>query len=243
MITLRHPSVLSALAGRNEGDFCRRIGLLGVGMVTVGGISVDEETMNASRKMVERGRREFLFCNVNAFLEENIQKARESGALVCVNIRSATLEGYVRAGGSIRDLGGVVEVNAHCRQKEITDLGAGQALLADRGRLRSVVEGLQEVGVEPVVKFRGNVVDERTLIEDVGMRMVHVDAYREGVDTIDFTVVERIRHMGTFVIAGNSIRDGETASRVLTCADAFSFARIADDEGKVRSLLHECGLG
>ena len=58
---LRHPSVLAAMAGRNNGEFCKKIGELGVGMVTVGGISADEMSMEASKKMVERGRAEFIF--------------------------------------------------------------------------------------------------------------------------------------------------------------------------------------
>lgn len=238
-LKLKHPSVLAAMAGRNDGEFCCTIGKLGVGMVTVGGMSVDEKTMEASGKMVERGRKEFLFKNVQDFLEENIVRAQESEAVVCVNIRSATVEGYVRASEIISDLKAVVEVNAHCRQKEMTEIGAGQHLLNDLEKLKSVVDALKEIGIQPVLKFRGNVVPEREILEKVCPDAVHIDSYIKGEKGFDFSVFEKIKEVNCFKIGNNSVNTPEVAVQVLKLCDAFSFAQIAWNSKAVKDLVEK----
>lgn len=236
MLTLRHPSVLAAMAGRNNGEFCKKIGELGVGMVCVGGISVDKKSMEASRKMVERGRQEFLFDNLHDFLQEHIQKAQESKASVCVNIRSSSTEGYRKASSIITDFKALVEINAHCRQKEMIAIGAGQALLKDLQKLKSLVTMLKESGINPIVKFRGNVVPERKLLEIVQPDAVHIDAYKEGEKGFDFTVFEKIADFNCFKIGNNSVNTPEVALKVLKLCDAFSFAQIAWNENAVKDL-------
>lgn len=239
MLPLRHPSVLAAVAGRNDGEFCRRIGFLGVGMVTIGGISVDSKSMEASRKMVERGRSEFIFDNLYAFLEENIVKAQESKALVCVNIRSATVEGYTTASEIIADFKAVTEINAHCRQKEMMEIGAGQYLLTDLEKLKCVNDNLKDMGVEPILKFRGNVIPESDVLEKVRPQHIHIDAYREGEKGFDFSIFEKIAHFDCFKIGNNSINTPEVALNVLKVCDAFSFAQIAWNEQVVRDLVEK----
>ena len=234
---LRHPSVLAAMAGRNNGEFCKKIGELGVGMVTLGGISADEKSMEASRNMVERGRAEFIFDDIHDFLEENICTAQESKALVCVNIRSATLEGYIRASEIITDLKAVVEINAHCRQKEMVDIGAGQSLLHDLNTLTMVVNSLRDTGIPCIVKFRGNVCSEKGVIETVEPDAVHIDAYKQGEKGFDFSVFERIKDSYCFKIGNNSINTPEIALKVLKICDAFSFAQIAWNEKAVKDLV------
>jgi TIM-barrel protein len=237
MIDLKHPSVLAAMAGRNTGEFCRKIGELGVGMVTVGGISVDEKSMEASRKMAERGRDEFLFDNLYDFLEEHIPRAQESNAAVCVNIRSSTDEGYIQACEMITEHKALVELNAHCRQKEMVDAGAGQALLKDLQKLRSIGDTLKEIGINPIIKFRGNVISERKILETVQPDAVHIDAYKEGEKGFDFTVFEKIKDFDCFKIGNNSVNTPEIALEVLELCDAFSFAQIAWNENVVKDLV------
>lgn len=235
---LRHPSVLAAMAGRNNGEFCRKIGELGVGMVTLGGISADEKSMEASKKMVEKGRTEFIFDDIHRYLEENICTAQESRALVCVNIRSATLEGYTRASEIITDLKAVVEINAHCRQKEMVDIGAGQSLLHDLNKLKTIVNSLRDTGISSIVKFRGNVYPEKAMIEIVQPDAVHIDAYKQDEKGFDFTVFEKIKDSNCFKIGNNSINTPEIALRVLEMCNAFSFAQIAWNENAVKDLVN-----
>lgn len=236
-LKLRHPSVLAAMAGRNDGEFCRAIGELGVGMVTLGGISVDEQSMKASRKMVERGRREFLFDNLHSFLEENIHVAAESGAQVSVNIRSSTVTGYVAASHLIQDLGSTVEINAHCRQDEMMEVGAGQSLLDNLQLLKTIVDELESTGVTPLIKFRGNVRPEPPILTTVCPKAVHIDAYKEGERGFDFSVFERISDYECFKIGNNSVTTPDVASKVLEVCNAFSFAQIAWNRAAVRALV------
>jgi len=84
MMNMRHPSVLAAYAGRNDGTFCKNIGDLGVGMVTIGGISVDEAAKKQSEKLIARKRAEFVFQDHEAFIQEQVAIAKESGAKVAV---------------------------------------------------------------------------------------------------------------------------------------------------------------
>jgi len=225
------------MTGRNDGEFCKKIGMLGVGMVTVGGISVDEKTMEASREMVKRGRKEFLFDDLQQFLEDHIVQAQTSHAAVCVNIRSATLEGYMKASEIITDLGAVVEINAHCRQKEMTDRGAGQYLLEDLRTLKRVIDTLHDEGIRAILKFRGNIIPERLILETVCPDAVHIDAYREGEKGFDFTIFKKISDYTCFKIGNNSVNTPDIAKKVLKFCDAFSFAQIAWNEDAVRSLV------
>lgn len=234
---LRHPSVLAGMAGRNDGEFCRIVGELGVGMVTLGGISVDEKSMEASRKMVERGRREFLFDDLYSFLEENIPLARESGAVVSVNIRSSTVVGYVEAANYIQDFGCVVEINAHCRQQEMMVIGAGQSLLNNLYMLKTTVDELENTGITPLIKFRGNVKSEPVILDTVHPKAVHIDAYREGEKGFDFSVFERISTHECFKIGNNSVTTPDVALKVLKVCDAFSFAQIAWNHAAVKALV------
>ncbi|MBU7033147.1 MAG: hypothetical protein HXS53_11485 [Theionarchaea archaeon] len=229
--------MLAAMAGRNDGAFCRRIGMLGVGMVTVGGISVDEKTMSASREMVRRGRKEFLFDDLHHFLEDHITQAQASRARVCVNIRSATLQGYVKAAEIITDLGAVVEVNAHCRQEEMITRGAGQHLLEDLHAFKRIIDALHDEGIRAIIKFRGNVSSERLLLETIDPDVVHIDAYREGEKGFDFSIFAKISDYSCFKIGNNSINTPEIARKVLRVCNAFSFAQIAWNEDTVRSLV------
>jgi len=238
MMNMRHPSVLAAYAGRNDGTFCKNIGDLGVGMVTIGGISVDEAAKKQSEKLIARKRAEFVFQDHEAFIQEQVAIAKESGAKVAVNIRSSTVEGYLNSASVIADCGAVVEIDAHCRQEEIVGVGAGQALLYDLPRLHEILVGIKDIGVSAILKFRGNVVPEVEIYDasEGCCDALHVDAMLKGFDEFDTSVFNTIPD-GIFLIGNNSIRDAHSARIVLEYCDAFSFARVADDMDAVRNIV------
>jgi TIM-barrel protein len=236
---LQHPSVLAAYAGRNNGTFCKQVAELGVGMVTLGGISVDAATKEQSLAMHARGRQEFISGDHRSFISEGMQALEGSDALVAVNIRSATLEGYVEAATLIDDLGGIVEIDAHCRQPEILSVGAGQALLSNLPLVNSILEELYvERDIPTILKVRGHIVPGFSLAEVAEGRCtaLHVDAMYEGKDTFDPAVFLDIPD-GIFLIGNNSVRDKQSAEAVLEFCDAFSFARLADDMEATRALM------
>ncbi|MHC1604665.1 MAG: beta/alpha barrel domain-containing protein [Candidatus Methanofastidiosia archaeon] len=236
---LRHSSVLAAHSGRNDGPFCRELGDFGLGMVTIGGISVDDVSKTQSKKMVQRGRDEFVAANHEQFIRENVGIAKESGATVAVNIRSSSIKGYLEAATVIADCGGVVEIDAHCRQKEIMDVGAGQALLYNFSKLQEILWQIKnELDVETILKFRGNVVSETSIAVAVEgcCDALHVDAMLTGVNAPDIDVFRKIPD-NIFLIGNNSVRDVESAKAILEYCDAFSFSRIASEKEIVRDII------
>ena len=236
---------MAAYAGRNNGTFCKRIADLGVGMVTLGGISVDDEAKKQSLAMHARGRMEFTSEDHKSFITEGIRELEDTTALVAVNIRSATLEGYVDAATLIDDLGGIVEIDAHCRQPEIMSIGAGQALLSDLPFVKRILDELYSKRDFPtILKIRGNIIPGVALadVTEECCTALHVDAMYEGKDTFDPSVFLDIPD-DIFLIGNNSVRNRESAEAILEFCDAFSFARLADDfdatEELMRSMLVE----
>ncbi len=236
---LQHPSVLAAYAGRNNGAFCKQIAELGVGMVTLGGISVDEAAKRQSLAMHARGRQEFTSGDHRAFITEGVHQLDDSSSLVAVNIRSGTLEGYIEAATLIDDLGGVVEIDAHCRQPEILSIGAGQALLSNLPMVGRILDALYiERDIPTILKIRGNIVPGVALAEvtEGCCTALHVDAMYEGKDTFDPSVFLDIPD-DIFLIGNNSVKDVQSAEAILEFCDAFSFARLADDLDATRALM------
>ncbi|MBN1786474.1 MAG: hydrolase [Candidatus Methanofastidiosa archaeon] len=238
---LRHPSVLSAYAGRNDGKFCKLLGEQGLGMVTLGGISVDDASKRQSKKIVARGRKEFILDDHLGFIRNGIALAKESGAVAAVNIRSATMEGYLSAAEVIADAGGAVEIDAHCRQPEMIEIGAGQALLGDMEKLKDILYNIKaEFDIETILKFRGNVVSERMIALSLNdcCDALHVDAMMQGSEVTDMNVFLNIPD-GIFLIGNNSVTDVKSALAILEFCDAFSFARLANDIEKTNKMLKE----
>ncbi|HOP08848.1 MAG TPA: hypothetical protein PLC12_01380 [Candidatus Methanofastidiosa archaeon] len=160
-----------------------------------------------------------------------------------MNIRSATLEGYIDAATVIAEMDGLVEIDAHCRQPEITEIGAGQALLSDIPRLTEILRSIKDAcDARTIVKIRGNIVPERELAISVNdfCDALHVDAMIEGSAETDLSVFLNIPDW-IFLIGNNSVRDADSALAILEFCDAFSFARLASDLDKVRSMMEELG--
>ena len=230
--------VLAPMAGITDGDFCRGLLNYGFDMVTLGGYNADKTTINAGREILARGRPEFDIEEeelVN-YLEDQalLIKDHDSGdGLVSVNLRSITPEPIVEI-SKIKSVD-VVEINAHCRQKEITDLGCGQALLQDHSYLENFTkEVVQKAKSQVSVKIRANVagVDELTIvkaIEHAAADYVHVDAMKPGFNHADYDIIKSIsQETSLFLIGNNSIRNLESAREMLAAgADGISIARAA----------------
>jgi len=151
--------------------------------------------------------------------------------LVSVNLRSITPEPIVEI-SKIKSVD-VVEINAHCRQSEITDLGCGQALLQDLDHLEKFTrEVVQKAKSQVSVKIRANVpgVDELKIaraIENTNADYIHVDAMKPGFNCADYDIIKSIsQETSLFLIGNNSIRDLESARKMLAAgADGISIAR------------------
>ncbi|EKQ55274.1 MAG: TIM-barrel protein, putative [Methanobacterium sp. Maddingley MBC34] len=230
--------VLAPMAGITDGAFCRDISTLGFDMVTLGGYNADQSTASAGQEILARGRPEFDLepGELISHLEEQslLLKVPELwNGMVSVNLRAVTPDPIIEV--SRLQTVDVVEINAHCRQPEITQLGCGQALLENPSHLEKFTrEVVKKAKSKVSVKIRANIpgVDEfKTVraIDHAGADYLHVDAMKPGFNSADYDMVKLIRHeTSMFIIGNNSIRDVESARKMLAAgADGISIARAA----------------
>ncbi|MDI6644407.1 MAG: tRNA-dihydrouridine synthase [Methanobacteriaceae archaeon] len=226
--------VLAPMAGITNGEFCKKMALLGFDMVTLGGYNVDDHTIEAGRKILARGRPEFDIKKENIILEIERQAEiikNSTNAMVSVNLRSVSPDPIIE----ISKLKGidVVEINAHCRQPELTEIGCGQALLSNLDKLKYLLDEVVKKSKSKVsVKIRANIPGNDDLkisriIQDGGADYLHVDAMKPGFEMADYQLIRSIK--GTtdiFLIGNNSIRNIETAREMLDAgSNAISIAR------------------
>ncbi|HIQ32604.1 MAG TPA: hypothetical protein EYH55_03890 [Methanothermococcus okinawensis] len=237
--------VLAPMAGITDGSFCGRYRNL-FGIVTLGALNLDSATLSASREMVKRGRREFLynFDNFEDIVKKEVEKARKSNALISVNIRFRDFE---EARDRIEILGrycDIIELNCHCRQEEILRLGIGQALLKRENfeTLRDFLKGIWELEIDKPIflKVRANVVPVEELIDNLSkveryFHGIHLDCFNPGRDYPDLDYLRGIRSYfkEKVIIGNNSVTSLEDAERMLKYSDLVSVARCLL-RGKVR---------
>jgi TIM-barrel protein len=223
--SMKNPIALAPMAGIVDSIYASRFKK--AGLIVLGGFNLDDKTNTAAKKEIERGRREFISEVPMRFLEKELE-ATGGLTTIAINVRAVALEPYVQAAGLAKKSGAILEINAHCRQPEMLELGAGEALLKDANKLCYYIRELKKTGVVLSVKTRANVVDDvefAKAIEDAGADIIHIDAmHSEGVD---IGVIKRIRNStGLFIIGNNSVVDFETAKEFFSHgADMVSIAR------------------
>lgn len=220
---------LASLSGESDASWARA-GAAHADAAILGGIAVDDDSREAARRLVERGRAEFLPPDPLAFVDRQLAALADAPVLPGVNVRSAT-PGPIREVATVcRDHDAVLEINAHCRQDEMCAVGCGETLLRDRERLRGYVETAAATGATVGAKLRTEVpgVDLPGLaaaLEDAGAAFVHVDA----MDS-EARVADVVEATDLFVIANNGVRDEATIREYLDYgADAVSVGRPSDD--------------
>lgn len=226
------------MAGITDGAFCRDMTTLGFNMVTLGGYNADEATSNAGKKILARGRPEFDLDSgkLIGHLEEQTILVKDQDSwegFVSVNLRAITPDPIIEV--SRLNNVDVVEINAHCRQPEITELGCGQSLLKTPEHLEEFTsEVVNKAKSKVSVKIRANIkgVDDLEIaraIEHAGADYLHVDAMKPGYKSADHEIIRSIRQeTSMFIIGNNSITDIESAQKMLAAgADGISIARAA----------------
>lgn len=242
MISIRNRVILAAMAGVCDGKFCFEAAKAGAGMVILGGINFDAQTIRAGLKIKARGRSEFHveLNSLENFLFREVATAKRGGAPLAVNVRVATLEGLLRAGEMVQNSGAdAFELNAHCRQPEITDLGGGQALLFDFKKLGEWIKSLREVLKIPLmIKWRANMVDDIALVkalDSLGVDAFHIDAMKPGYPEADLQIIRRVsKNSETYLIGNNSITSLDKVLEMLNAgAMAVSVARYTRSDPKL----------
>jgi TIM-barrel protein len=231
--------VLSAMAGVNNAEFCMNHP---VGLAILGGFSADKASIEAARKAVKRGRREFVFEEPVEGIEEEVKKLLNSSfkGVFAINIRSAKIDGYLNAAEIARKYRGIVEINAHCRQPEFIGIKCGQWLIFHPEELCRIVN--EVVKIAPVsVKVRGglgvNYSKVASMLRKAGCQIIHIDAMIPG-GGCDLSLVKEISK-GGFTIGNNSVIDVESAEGMLKAgARMVSAARaVLKDRSFFKKLL------
>jgi TIM-barrel protein len=167
--------VVAPMAGITNANFLNKVIPLGFDVATLGGYSLDAPAIEASKKIIARGRAEFDFPLDEIFThiqnEVNSIKSVHSGVKVSANVRATTPQPIIDV-GNIKDLD-IVEINCHCRQEEILAIGCGQEMLNRSDLSNFISEIVDNVKSEVSVKIRANVEGTDTLeisklIEDAG---------------------------------------------------------------------------
>ena len=226
--------VVAPMAGITDADFLNKVIPQGFNVATLGGYSLDEPTIEASKKIIERGRKEFDFPLDEIFThienEVNSIKKVHGDVKVSANVRSTTPQPIIEV-GNIENLD-IVEINCHCRQDEIVAIGCGQEML-NRADLKDFIsQVVDNVRSEVSVKIRANVdgIDTlkiASLIEDAGADYLHIDAMKKGVFEADWELLRNIcNNVNIKVIGNNSVNSRANLEKMIdTGVDGFSIAR------------------
>ena len=226
--------VVAPMAGITDAEFLNKVIPQGFNVATLGGYSLDESTIQASEKIVERGRKEFVFPLDDIFThitnEVNTVKKVYKNVKVSANVRSTTPQPIIEV-GNIENLD-IVEINCHCRQEEILAIGCGQEMLNRDDLADFISQVVENVKSEVSVKIRANVEGVDTLeiaglIEDAGADYLHIDAMKKGVFEADWELLTEIcNNVDINVIGNNSVNSQENLEKMInTGVDGFSIAR------------------
>jgi len=151
------PRVAAAsLSGEADAEWARNAEPY-VGCAFLGGIAIDPETRAAARRLADRDRAEFLPESPLSFVDGQLSALSGVDLRPAVNVRSVDPDRVRAAAGVCTDYGAILEINAHCRQAEMCEAGAGESLLRDGGRLRALVAAAAAAGATVSVKLRAEV--------------------------------------------------------------------------------------
>ena len=226
--------VVAPMAGITNASFLNKVIPFGFDVATLGGYSLDAPTIEASRQIIKRGRKEFDFPLDVIFehIKNEVTSIKEDYPKVKVsaNVRSTTPQPIIDV-GNINNLD-IVEINCHCRQNEIIDIGCGQEMLKRDDLSDFISQIVDNVESEVSVKIRANVEGIDTLkiahiIEDAGADYLHIDAMKKGVFEADWNLLREIcEDTDIKVIGNNSVNSRANVEKMIsTGVRGFSIAR------------------
>lgn len=225
--------VVAPMAGITDASFLNKVIPYGFNVATLGGYSLDQPTIDASRKIIERGRKEFDFPvnEIFAHIEDEVNSIKNlhDDVKVSANVRATTPQPIVEV-GNIPNLD-IVEINCHCRQEEILAIGCGQEMLNRDDLSDFISQVVDNVESEVSVKIRANVdgidtLETASLIEDAGADYLHIDAMKKGADADWELLTEICNNVNIKVIGNNSVNSRSNLEKMIeTGVDGFSIAR------------------
>src|SRR5512136_97180 len=226
---VKTPIAIASMAGTVDAAYiAARAGHVGMGFI--GGYSIDTATIDASRRMAEAGRCEFLPGDPVAEIGRQADLLAGIPVVGGVNLRAATPEALSGVAKAVGDRL-IYEIDAHCRQEPMIEAGSGEFLLHHPDRLIGMVSALKSEGVLVSVKIRAGVAESdpklaRTLWEE-GADILHVDLMDAG-----YAKVRQIRNASPIlIIANNSMQSFDRVMEMFSHgADLISLARHSDSQ-------------
>lgn len=219
------------MAGITDAEFLNKVIPYGFDVATLGGYSLDEKTIEASEKIIERGRKEFHFPldEIYSHIENEVASIKKihKDVKVSANVRATTPQPIIEA-SKIQGLD-IIEINCHCRQEEILTIGCGQEMLKRTDLKNYVSEVVDNADCEVSVKIRANVEGVDTLkiasiIEDSGADYLHVDAMKKGIFDADWETLEMLCNNVQIPIIGNNSVDSEQKIEKMRNVGVYGFS-------------------
>ncbi|WP_214044764.1 methanogenesis marker 9 domain-containing protein [Methanomethylovorans sp.] len=244
-LSFKNPIALAPMGGITDSQFANKFAK-DAGLVILGGYNLDAATNMAASEMVKKGRKEFI-SNEPLKLIDNELRSVKNQNVVAINVRSTTLEPLLEAAVMAKDANAIIEIDAHCRQPEMTKIGVGESLLHDLPKLQDIIRKVKSTGAIVSVKVRANVIDNIKMartVEDAGADILHVDAMRDGPGA-DIETIRNIRDNTRLLLIGNnSVTDLDTAKDMFTSGpDMISIGRgVVKDPNLISSLVKEITL-
>jgi TIM-barrel protein len=235
--------LLASLSGEADARWAHQASAY-ADLAVLGGIALDARSRDAARAMVRRDRAEFLPPDPLVFVDFQLATLASSPIRAGVNVRSATVDPVRRVARLCAAHDALVEVNAHCRQRELCRVGCGETLLRDTARLCDYVSAAAAEGATVGVKVRAAVdgvdlVETARRVADAGATLFHVDAMDS--ERVIADVAQTTPEL--FLVANNGVRDRATVAEYLDYgADAVSVGRPSTDHrvlGRVRRAVDE----
>lgn len=240
LINLNNKIIQGALAGTADVDFCLNAykSKLFNGL-TLGGFSLGIELLTVVQNMIHNGRKEF-YWNLNEVINqiEVLLKEIDKNVVVFLNIRTNNFNDYreflnelsqqIEENNFSKD-SIILELNAHCQQKEIVQVGAGSALLENMNLLGKLITTTKKEEFISSIKVRISSDDEYQKIKkliEFKPDIIHVDSYLKGIKGHYSIWIKKLRSaFDGFLIANNSLYDYDSIKSALAIADAVSISR------------------
>ena len=233
------PIVQSAMAGISDKNFCQKLLNIGMGMVILGGYSIDEICEEGTKEIIKRGRKETLIpLNLSEFekwAKKNAQLQKKNpNQIVGINLRLASInQAVIKRLATLRKHVDVLEINAHCRQPEILAYGGGQALLSDLHSFEDILQKIRGVlQKEDIgIKIRGYILEKKQsfieISEKYHLKYIHIDCMEPGEDKANIKLINDFSSITNIpVIGNNSVRNIKNIEDMIKAgAVAVSIAR------------------
>lgn len=219
------------MAGITDSKFLNKVIPYGFDAVTLGGYSLDEKTIEASQKIIERGRKEFHFelDEIIPHIENEVNLIKEvhPDVVVSANVRSTIPQPIIEA-SKINNLD-IIEINCHCRQEEITSIGCGQEMLKRPDLVDFISKIVDDAESEVSVKIRANVegidaLEIARAIESAGADYLHLDAMDPNVFDADWKLLENVCNNTNIKVIGNNSIDSPEKIRKMYQSGVYGFS-------------------